>query len=473
MRELKRALNCDEPGLGKSRQAVDASVGKTAICAPKMILDGGVWDTEIEKWAADPELFETAAFTTLNKRTEVLKNDQGKMVRPGTSPLKVLRRQDWDVDTLIVDEAHYCKGRNTSWTWAVEQIAKNASYVYLLTGTPIVNWAPELFNLLRLLFPDECAPGKEFGSYWRWVAEWFEVEKVEKRKLRDGRVLEAHRKIGDLRACEPACLERPAWDPCEHYGEFIRANLDGRMIRRLRDDVLDDLPPLQQVEIECPMTGEQKRVYSKLKKEFVAQVKDGTALIAWGAGALNVLLDRVTTGVGIATAGQEGVTSDSLEYLTAHSAKLNRLEFDLKNRSRPTLVFAHYRHSVEAATLVARKVGARAEYIHGGTSPGERGRRVRAFQRGEIDVLVGSLETLSEGLTLTAADLLIFLEKSFKPSRNEQALRRFHRMGQDRPCTALDYVAPRTVDAAKRRLLAVKSDRAMRFLSAQDFADLL
>lgn len=470
MRELGRALNCDEPGLGKSLQAIAASSGRTAVVAPKMVLDGGVWDTEIEKWAAHPPDFVTAPFSQLNKRTEVLKDAAGNMVRPGTRPLRVLR-DDWDVDTLIVDEAHYCKGRNTSWTWAVEQIARSARRVYLLTGTPIVNWAPELFSLLRLLFPDECAPGKEFGSYWRWVAKWFEVEKTEKRKTRDGRTMEAHRTIGDLRACEKECLARPAWDPCEHYAEFVRTNLDGRMIRRLRDDVLPDLPPLQQVTIECPMTGEQKRVYGRLKKEFMAQLDSGEALIAWGPGALNVLLDRVTTGVGIAAAGTE--PPRDLDELLAHSGKLNRLEFDLKNRGRPTLVFAHYRHSVEAAHQVALKLGIRAAYIHGGTSPGERGRRVCDFQAGRLDVLVGSLETLSEGLTLTAADLLIFLEKSFKPSRNEQALRRFHRMGQERPCTALDYVTPRTVDAAKRRLLDIKSDRAMRFMSAQDFAALL
>jgi SNF2 family DNA or RNA helicase len=89
---------------------------------------------------------------------------------------------------------------------------------------------------------------------------------------------------------------------------------------------------------------------------------------------------------------------------------------------------------------------------------------VTDFQAGKLDVLVGSLETISEGLTLTAADLVIYVEHSWKPSRNEQALRRIHRLGQTRPVTALDYVTPGTVDEGKRELLATKTDRQMRTL---------
>jgi hypothetical protein len=92
--------------------------------------------------------------------------------------------------------------------------------------------------------------------------------------------------------------------------------------------------------------------------------------------------------------------------------------------------------------------------------------------------LCGSLETIAEGLTLTAADFGIFVEQSYKPSRNEQAIRRIHRMGQTRPTTWLDYVSvsPRggkTLDTNKRELLATKTDQQMRTLTAARFASLL
>src|SRR5690625_6759348 len=47
-------------------------------------------------------------------------------------------------DAVIVDEAHYTKGRKTSWTWAVQQLAKNSEYFLEMTGTPVPNWAHEI-----------------------------------------------------------------------------------------------------------------------------------------------------------------------------------------------------------------------------------------------------------------------------------------------------------------------------------------
>lgn len=69
--------------------------------------------------------------------------------------------------------------------------------------------------------------------------------------------------------------------------------------------------------------------------------------------------------------------------------------------------------------------------------------------------------------------MVIFVEKSFKPYRNEQAKYRVHRFGQTRPVVLLDYVCPQTVDARKRRMLAVKTDRQMRYLTAAEFMGML
>jgi SNF2 family DNA or RNA helicase len=83
------------------------------------------------------------------------------------------------------------------------------------------------------------------------------------------------------------------------------------------------------------------------------------------------------------------------------------------------------------------------------------------------------LETLSEGLQLQVADMAIFVERSYKPSRNEQATRRIHRMGQERPVTILRYLTPDSVDMRKEKLLLTKTDRQMRVLTGADFKALL
>jgi SNF2 family DNA or RNA helicase len=448
-----RALLADEPGLGKSRQLIEAAQGRTLVVAPAMVLDGGTWVDEIDKWADGPATWRTAPYTRLNQRA---KTGNGS----GSKPVQKIRPEyDEQFDTVILDECHYIKGRKTSWTWAVQEICKRAGQVYLATGTPIPNWAQEMFTMLCVMFPDEAAPKRRLGSYWRWAETWFDCSPT--------RYSKGMPVVGELLKCDDECLDRPRTDPCDHYLDFAKANLGDRFLRRLRDDVLTDLPPLVTQQVLCPLTKEQRKVYNDLKKEYLASI-DGAELVAWTPAARNVLLDRVTTGIAVAAPEQRQGQDPR-----AGSSKLERLSYDLEGRARPTLVVAHYRDSVEAAAEVARLVGARVAHIHGATSRQDRETRVRAFQAGKLDVLVGSLETISEGLTLTAADMLIFLEQSYKPSRNEQAMRRIHRLGQTRPCTVLDYVAPGTVDANKRELLATKTDRQMRTLTAAQFAALL
>lgn len=116
--------------------------------------------------------------------------------------------------------------------------------------------------------------------------------------------------------------------------------------------------------------------------------------------------------------------------------------------------------------MVAKSVGSSAGFIHGGTTDKQNAKTIRDFKAGKLDVLVGSLETLAEGLTLTIADTAIFLERSYKPSRNTQATYRIHRLGQEKECTIKRYLTPNTVDSGKEELLNTKTDRQMRTLSA-------
>jgi SNF2 family DNA or RNA helicase len=268
--------------------------------------------------------------------------------------------------------------------------------------------------------------------------------------------------IRGLKGCVPGCKSVPGGH-CQHYAAFARANLGRRFLQRLRDDVLTDLPPLTgPIRTECRMGRDQSRMYRELRDELVTETPDGQEMLAWTTSAKTVMLDQLTTGAGVVDLG------DGAPPTTKLSAKL---EYDLRGRARPTLVVAHYRRSVEAAAQVSRLVGATPAVVHGGIGPLERGRAVRDFQEGRADVLVGSLGTISEGLNLTQADMVIFLEHSYRPSLNQQALRRIHRIGQDRPCVALDYVAVtdrggRTIDGNKRELLEGKTDEQVRTLSA-------
>lgn len=438
IQKWQRGLLANEPGTGKSRSAIEATQGaRTLVVAPSMVIASGTWQDEISKWADRPELITVAPYSMLNER---------RAGRPISKLRDVYRQHHWEA--LIVDEAHYTKGRKTSWTWAVDRLAGQAQTLVEMTGTPIPNWSHELFPLLRAVFADETKPGQRFGSFWRWAQTWFDCS--------PSRWSNGNPVVGELLTCDRRCLERPANSPCKHYAEFIWDNFGEHYRRIRRDDVLD-LPPLTEQPVEVPMTPAQRRVYREMKRHYTTTVS-GTDVVSWSQGALNVALDRITTSPWLLT--KEG---------PPRGGKLDRLAFDLTARSSPTLVLAHYRDSVDACAAVASQLGLSVRAIHGGTSPGEAADAFRLFKAGRLDVLCASLETVAEGAQLTAADMVIFVERSFKPYRNEQAKYRIHRLGQTRPCVALDYVCPQSVDAGKRRLLATKTDRQMRYLSAAEF----
>jgi SNF2 family DNA or RNA helicase len=109
----------------------------------------------------------------------------------------------------------------------------------------------------------------------------------------------------------------------------------------------------------------------------------------------------------------------------------------------------------------------------GGIPQHERVDMVRAFQSGELDMLVGTLATLSEGVTLTKADTCILVEHAWRPSQNEQAMRRLHRLGQQRPVTVIHLVTENSLDQRILALLAAKQGQQVAALRAAEFASLL
>ncbi len=444
IQRIRRGLLADEPGLGKSRSALEGVAGaeKVLIVAPSLVLEAGVWTDEVERWGSDETKYYVAPYSQLNGRIKTGKTASS------TKPVKKLR-PDWKGhwDAVIIDEAHYIKGRDSYWTWATKQLARNSDYFVMLTGTPIPNWAHEVFTLLQCIHPEEGKRGNELGSFWRWAGAWFDTSPT--------RFSQGNPVVGELLECTPKCLRRNADDPCIHYRRFAEANFGEHYLRHLRADHLD-LPPIRFEDVDTDLDLDTRRAYRQLRDEFAADVDDREVL-AWSQGAKNVMLDKLTTSPWLLH--KEG---------EPRGGKFEHLRSDLQKGTDSALVFAHYRDSVEASAWVAESTGRRAAYIHGGTTDKQNAAAVRDFKRGRLDVLVGSLETLSEGLTLTIANTATFLERSYKPSRNIQATYRIYRLGQDKEVTIRRYITPHTVDSGKEKLLATKTDRQMRTLTAAD-----
>jgi SNF2 family DNA or RNA helicase len=435
LREHERAMLADQPGLGKSRVALEAAVEPVLVIGPSMVLLGGVWDDEIAKWCPGLDVTQRSYHSIIQK--------DGRKYTDKLIP--ELRRQ-WG--TVIFDEAHYLKGRKTKWSIAAKQI--RADRTYLLTGTPLPNYAHEAFVLLQLMFPEDARPGKRLGSYWRWVTDYFDIG-VQYGK--GGAIVSDH-VVGEFR-------KDRTWD------EFIRENWRDRMLLRLREDCLD-LPPLTQQTIRVDMIQAQKKAYRELKKDFITWLDSGEEVAVWSQAGQLVKLAKCATGL-------ESLVDGSFSFggPVTGSGKLDALQALLTDRPAPTLVVAHFRSSVAACAVRAAAAGKSVAIVDGGTSKPLRTSRVRAFQAGKVDVLCATIDTISEGLTLNAADQVIKIERSWRPSRNEQVLRRIHRIGQTKPVTAIDLVTRDSVDERVLKVLAGKEDQQMKALGREQLRDLV
>ena len=436
-----RAMLADEAGCGKSLPLLKAAMEPVLIVAPAMVINSGTWDDEIEKWASGIDATQVP-YSSIAQRAERGRVPRDQNGFPMT-PLKPEYRRKWG--TVILDECHYIKGRKTSWANAVLEL--RALNVHQATGTPIPNWAQEAFMPLRSMWPEKARAGHELGSYWRWVKEWFDInEKIYKRGDAPSR------EVGDLR-------EDRTWE------EFREENWGDRFLRRLREDVLKDLPPLTIQPWKVPMAGEQLKVYRRLKKDYVAWLDSGAEIAAWSEPGLLVQLAKLSTGVEVLDP----------TYTGSPTGKIKALGEILYSRSRQTLVVAHYRDTVEACARASQQVGKSSMVIHGGKSDTEKTRAIRAFQRGEIDTLCSSIIMIAEGVTLHqgGADTVIRVERTATPSKNDQVIRRLHRIGQERPVHVIDLTTPGSYDAKQDALLARKTDQQMRALGEDILRELI
>lgn len=419
LRTHDRAILADEPGLGKTRMALEAASGRTLIITPAML--DGVWNQhEIPMWTPGLDYLWTP-YTRLSGRETVERN--GRKVSVVTGRPRPELRQKWD--TLILDEAHYLCGRKANWTKLLFGTTLRAPRIWLITGTPMRNWGHELYSICRILHE----PGdKRYSSYWRWVNQYFQVY------LNPW----GGQEIGELH-------EGMTWEVFAEWNDLPEV-----MLARTLEDAGVELPPLTETYIECGMGVDQMKAYASMKRDFFVEI-EGHQIVALHAGSKANQLRKISTSLGVADPELASKPSGKLEAL-------KELLDSLKGRSSIVL-FCHYRRSADLVADVCAQAGLRTGKVMGGVPQRVRDDTVNAFQAGKIDALVGTLGTIQEGITLTRARYAIFVERSFRPTTNQQAIKRLHRIGQTSPVTAYHLVTAKTVDKGMLKVLEEKTEQ--------------
>jgi Superfamily II DNA/RNA helicases, SNF2 family len=422
------ALLGDQPGLGKTIQAIHAL--NTYEALPALIVCPNsvkhTWKLEFERWA--PDLTISVVSGTASQRRKALApgsdvyvvnyesvRAHSRIERYGSIRLTDAEKEPKElqalgIKTVVVDEAHRIKNRKAVSTRAIKAVGKTADYRFALTGTPVANTPADLWSIMNFVAPEE------WPSYSRFV---------------DRYLISAP---GFFGGTEIFGLNPNTTD------EFYQL-LDHRFLRRTKEEVLPQLPEktyqVRYVELEA----KQAKVYKSLASDMIAQIDSGILFTG----------NPLTQMVRLRQAASAYLTLDK-EDAVSLSSPSNKIEAMLElldeRAGAPTVVFAEQRLLIDLLSSELDKTDIRYGRITGAESTEERTKAVEAFQAGKLPVILCTTAAGGVGITLTAADTVVFLQRSWSAIDNSQAEDRIHRIGQEHPVTVIDLISKGTIEQA-------------------------
>lgn len=323
----------------------------------------------------------------------------------------------WDV--VIADEAHRAKNRKSLTARGLYRI--QAPIMIAATGTPLMNSPDELWSLLHWLYPEQ------YKSYWAFYESYVDYTEGFRGKVIVG-------------------VKNP---------DGLRFELHEKMYRRTKDQVLD-LPEKLRIIVPIKLDKKQQDLYNEaerglwLEVEKAIQEGDKSAARLAEAAASGVNIYSIPNGAARTVRLRQVLSTPALLGGDDTSAKLDAaVDSICDNRYRQHVVFSEFVGTCAALEERLTKQGLVVGVYTGETPQPTRTKLEDDFQKGQIDVMVGTIGAMREGITLTAADTVHFIERAWVPGWNEQAEDRCHRIGQDNTVTIYIYEAENTVDDNK------------------------
>ena len=438
--QTRRALLCDDMGLGKTAQAILASLstgaGRVLVVCPNTLK--GNWEAEINKWAPG-EHVSVLRGSPGKKRRIVEEYKRGYMIvniesmrRPNISEkrrilyvaINSLLIIPWDV--LIVDEAHSVKNRESAQTKGVQELAMKTGSVYLLTGTPIMNRVDELWSPLHILRP------RRYPSFWSFVRRHAIVYKE---------MIKVYSKSGK------AYVTRAVYkiDGKPIRPEELRMDIAPLFLRREKEEVFPEMPPKVYQKVWLEMGAAQSRIYREVEKKALAQIGDDTTLNIPG------ILARLTRCKQVAV-------SPRLVGGNPESVKFDALMDIIRGTDRKVVVFSQFAEAIKLVSAILNEEGIGHAVLIGEIKEEGRNEAINAFQTSaDVRVFLATVQAGGSGINLTAASLVVFLDKHWTPAVNEQAVDRTRPHMQTRSVQIIDLLCRDTVDEMIEDVLAGKA----------------
>lgn len=406
-------------GTGKTRIALDAlrlvEARRTLVVCPLAVVP--VWAAQAERWAPDTDVLPLdsrsvparakalSTFLAVPRPRALVAINYDSVWRSQISD--EITGQQWDA--VIYDECHRIKSPSSSVSTFAARLRARAARRWGLSGTPLAHSPLDAYAIFRALDPGIFGTNfSRFRSTYAEMGGWKNKQVV------------GYRNLADFR---------------ERYYTLTLAQ---------DRDVLD-LPATHHVEIPVKLTSETREIYQQLKDDFVAELEGGTVTAAHALTRL-LRLQQLTGGALDYEGGEPAHRS------TEKGDALVDFFLDL-DPAEPVVVFARFRHDLEAAGDAARRAGRHVCELSG---------RMRQLAEWQADtrgsVLVTQIQSGGEGIDLTRAAHCVYYSLGFSLAQYEQSLARTHRPGQSRPVTYYHLIASGTIDRYVYRTLRQRRD---------------
>jgi len=390
----RRAFVFNDPGTGKTLSALWAAdylmkrgdVRRVLILCPLSIMHSA-WMQDLGNSVIHRSAV-VAHHAQAARRIELIQENYEFVIinYEGLSLIANEVRADGRFDLVIVDEANAYKNPQTKRWKALNSIIKPDTYLWMMTGTPASQSPVDAYGLAKLVNPNGVP---KFYTAWRDAV----MNKITMFKWAPK--LDAADKV--FEALQPA-------------------------IRYSKAQCLD-LPPVVTMTREVPLTPQQAKYYNLLKTQMLVMAAGETITAVNAAAALNKLL-QISAGVAY-TDNKEVVEFDA-------TPRLNVLMEALEQTDRKVIIFALFRSAIDAISEYLNKNGIANEQIHGGVTATKRGDIIKRFQtQPNPRVLVMQPAATAHGITLTAADTVIFYGPLMSVEQYIQCIARSDRKGQD------------------------------------------
>jgi SNF2 family DNA or RNA helicase len=422
--EKQRTFIADEMGLGKSLQALATTEHTNQypaliVCPTSLTED---WKTKIEQ--ALPH--RTTQTIEGRKTPNMTETDYTIIGYPNIHTQKQhLNNQNYN--TLILDESHYCKNPDAQRTKAAKNLAKNipnTGNILLLTGTPITNMPAEYAPQLEILGHIE-----QFGGKWNFYKRY-------------------------------CGAYRDNWGHWQTHGATNQQELLQKLqticyIRREKQHVLPDLPPITYNTIHTTMDKKHRTMYNHALNDLQEWYTQQQEQLAIQQGN-NPNQARIRAHY--ATQNYENLIQlTELRKIAALSKITHALEWteNANNQGQKIVIAAHHRHIVQT---LANELN--APMIIGGQPPKDTEKAKHQFQNNpNTKNIIISIDAAAHGHTLTTSHNMLFIEAPWTPAKYHQTCARIHRIGQTQPATIHNLINPNTIDTHIYQTLQNKTQK--------------